>query len=285
MTNNTLYADAMVIYPGIYVKYHHFECNHIDLHHESLKNVMEINHCHYGRVGWNLKSGQSIYMGEGDTTFHSSVLCCDSSMDFPLGFYQGLTIIIDFDRIIQNPPELLNDASIDYEELKKQYCRTDNSIIVNSGSYIDYIIHELYHIPENLQKSYLKIKTIELILYLSRNPSLTTQTTLYNSEIIATIREIHDFITEHLDKRYTIDELSSKYLINTSTLKEAFKAVYGMPIATYMKEYRIRQAAKLLQHTSDSIASIGLQVGYKTSNEFTKAFKEVLGCLPSEYRI
>lgn len=27
------------------------------------------------------------------------------------------------------------------------------------------------------------------------------------------------------------------YLINTSTLKEVFKAVYGLPIATYMKEY------------------------------------------------
>lgn len=49
-------------------------------------------------------------------------------------------------------------------------------------------------------------------------------------------------LTEHLDQRFTIDELSKRYLINTSTLKEVFKTVYGLPIASYMKEYRIRQA-------------------------------------------
>ena len=32
-------------------------------------------------------------------------------------------------------------------------------------------------------------------------------------------------------------EYKKAYLINTSTLKEVFKAVYGLPIATYMKEY------------------------------------------------
>ena len=91
-------------------------------------------------------------------------------------------------------------------------------------------------------------------------------------------------MTEHLDQRFTIAELSKQYLINTSTLKEIFKAVYGQPIATYMKEFRMRQAMKLLRETDAYIADIANQVGYETRGKFSKAFKDVVQVLPTEYR-
>ena len=51
-----------------------------------------------------------------------------------------------------------------------------------------------------------------------------------------------------------------------------------------MKEYRIRQAEKLLLESSGSIAEIAEKVGYETQGKFTKAFKEKNGLLPTEYR-
>ena len=86
--------------------------------------------------------------------------------------------------------------------------------------------------------------------------------TQYFSQQTELIKEIHQQLTEHLDQRFTIAELSKQYLINTSTLKEIFKAVYGQPIATYMKEFRVRQTMKLLRETNDTIADIASQVGY-----------------------
>nr|WP_287226964.1 hypothetical protein [Oscillibacter sp.] len=50
--------------------------------------------------------------------------------------------------------------------------------------------------------------------------------TRYGSQQTSRIQEIHALLTEHLDRRYTIEELSHRYLLNTSTLKEVFKAVY-----------------------------------------------------------
>ena len=100
----------------------------------------------------------------------------------------------------------------------------------------------------------------------------------------ALMQEIHHHLTEHLDRRYTIEELSRQYLINTSSLKEIFKGVYGMPIATYMKEFRIRKAMELLQQTDDSIAEIAAKVGYETQGKFAKAFKEFTNLTPSSYR-
>ena len=90
--------------------------------------------------------------------------------------------------------------------------------------------------------------------------------------------------TKDLSCRFTIEELSRQYLINTSSLKEVFKAVYGLPIASYMKEYRIREAMRLLRETDESISSVAALVGYETQGKFTKAFRDVAQVLPSEYR-
>ena len=60
--------------------------------------------------------------------------------------------------------------------------------------------------------------------------------------------------------------------------------MYGLPIASYMKEYRIRQAMKLLRDTDATIAEIAAQVGYETQGKFSKAFKDIADMLPTEYR-
>ncbi len=276
--------DAIFVYPGITVEYHDFACDSKEFHHAALPHVMEINHCHYGRVGWNFEEGASIYMGEGDVTLHSSVLCANSTMHFPLGAYQGITINLDFDVLKHQPPQLLELTDIDYDGIENNYCMTDRSVTVPSGSPLDQIIQSLYHLPDHLRDCYLKLKTQELILQLAREFVQTKPTATYNAEVIAAISSIHKLLTDQLDIRYTISELSAMYLINTSTLKDAFKAVYGMPIATYMKEYRLKHAAKLLRHTTDSVSDIAAQVGYETASKFTKAFKEVFGSLPSDYR-
>ena len=98
------------------------------------------------------------------------------------------------------------------------------------------------------------------------------------------MRRIHDLMTENLQKRYTIDELSRQYLINTAALKNIFKSVYGMPIESYMKQYRIMKAAELLRKTDASISAVASAVGYESQSKFSAAFKDIMKILPTDYR-
>src|SRR5699024_7430875 len=100
----------------------------------------------------------------------------------------------------------------------------------------------------------------------------------------AVIRKIHDRLTENPGKRYTIDELAREYLINTAALKTTFKAVYGMPVASYMKQYRMNEAAKMLRETEQSVADIARSVGYESQSKFSAAFKDIMKILPTDYR-
>ncbi len=106
----------------------------------------------------------------------------------------------------------------------------------------------------------------------------------HESEQTELIKKIHNQLINNLDKRFTIEELSKIYLINTSSLKSIFKSVYGLPIAAYMKEYRMKYAATLLRESNSSIADIAAAVGYSSQSKFTKAFKDIMQVLPVEYR-
>ena len=104
------------------------------------------------------------------------------------------------------------------------------------------------------------------------------------AEQVKIIREIHDHLTEHMEQRVTIEELSHRYLINPTTLKTVFKEVYGNSLAAHMKEHRMEKAAALLRETDMSVAEIAGQVGYESQSKFTAAFKEQFGQLPTAYR-
>lgn len=102
-----------------------------------------------------------------------------------------------------------------------------------------------------------------------------------HKEIIASV---HSYLLENLNERITIEELSKKFLMNPTTLKSAFKEVYGMSIAAHINVHRMEKAAELLKGTPYSVGQIALNVGFSSQSRFTTAFKEYFGILPTEYR-
>ena len=95
-----------------------------------------------------------------------------------------------------------------------------------------------------------------------------------------------DKLIENLDKRYTIDVLSSGFLMNQTTLKAVFKKVYGKPIASYMKDYRMKKDAEILKESDMLLFDVAGTVGCSSQSKFSQAFKESYGavvknkCLP-----
>ncbi len=147
------------------------------------------------------------------------------------------------------------------------------------------IFSYFYDQPELLQTTYYKLKSIELLLYLFKLESVSlNQLTDYQSEQIEVVREIHDNLLQHLDQHFTIDSLSKQYLLNSTTLKTMFKAIYGDSIATHTKKHRMELAAELLSTTNLSLAEISKKVVYGNQSKFTTAFKESYHVLPKEYR-
>ena len=275
--------EAYEVFSGIEASFNTFLCQKAQFQHDSSDSVLEIFYCHNGRIGWNMRGGIAIYLGAGDLTAHSMACCADSHMMFPLGYAEGIAISVDLERLSHAHPKILDESNVQAEKLQERFC-SGKPFAIPTCSELEHIFAPLFGAEPSLRLPLLKLKVLELLIYLSRLEPKKRELTQYFSQQTELIKEIHQKLTDHLDQRFTIEELSKHYLINTSTLKEVFKAVYGLPIATYMKEYRVRQAMKLLRESDATISEIAAQVGYETQGKFSKAFKDVTQVLPTEYR-
>ena len=272
------------VYPGIQVIYNDFEAAGCAWEENLDRDILEINHCREGREGSRLLSGSCLYLGEGDLSIHTMDNCAPE-MSFPLRHYRGISVLINLKMAAEAPPEILSESGIDILKFKEKFCHDGNCFIMRAKDEIEHIFSELYSVPECLQRPYLKLKVQELLLFLCMvDVSKEKQRTQYTSPQVELVKEIHKRLTANLQERPTIEELSKEYLINTATLKDTFKGIYGQPIGAYMKEYRIRQAADLLRQTQVSVAEIASQVGYENQSKFASAFRDIMKIAPAEYR-
>ena len=278
-------GTVIPLYPGIDLCYLTFSTNSFSVHHKSMPHIIQINYCKSGQLMWEMKNGNRIYLNPGDFSLHTMKACTDSMLTFPNGIYQGLSIYIDLQEVSDHPPELLKGSNIFETILPEIFCRNDSPVFLAGNEQTESIFSAFFNQPESLKLPYQKIKTMELLLYLSKTELTSSQQlSEYKTEQIRIIREIHDQLTRHMEQRITIEELSRKYLINPTTLKTAFKSIYGTSIAAHIKEHRMEQAAKMLKETDKSIAEIARAVGYDSQSKFTAAFKTYFKVLPKEYR-
>ncbi len=279
------HITTVELYPGIELSCFILAAENLSVHHAALDHIFEINYCRFGRIGWKMGNGNSVYLGQKDFSLHTLKACADSVMSLPNGTYEGLTISIDLRMLTDNPPEILSGTGITGKFLYDKFCKNSSIISLAGNEQTEQIFSAFYDQPEHLKLPYQKIKVLELLLYISTLEIDTdNRLTEYHSEQIETVRAIHEQLISHMEQRFTIESLSKQFLMNPTTLKTIFKSVYGTSIAAHMKEHRMEQAAKLLRETGLSIADIAGRVGYDSQSRFTAAFKEYSGKLPKDYR-
>lgn len=277
--------DVIFLYPGIQLCYVTISTGSFSARHKPIPHVIQINYCKAGQLMWDMKNGARIYLNPGDFSLHPMKACTDSVLTFSNNTYQGLTIYIDLLEASGNPPEVLNGQTIFETVLPERLCPDNKPAFLAGNEQSERIFSGFYNQPKALALPYQKIKVLELLLYLSKM-EFTPQTKLdeYQFELTESVRNIHDQLLRHMDQRITIEELSRQYLINPTTLKNAFKSVYGTSIGAHMKEHRMRQAARMLIESNMKIAEIALAVGYDSQSKFATAFKAYFKVLPREYR-
>lgn len=279
------HMENVVLFPGITLAFLKLTTDQLAVHHEALDHILEVNYCKSGRIGWKLGTGHSVYLGPGDISLHTMKACADSVISLPNGSYEGLTLFINLQKLTANPPSLLTDTGITGEMLYEKFCakRPFTSFAGNHAT--AEIFGGFYGQPEQYRIAFWKLKVLEVLLYLAKlTPLKNDYLTEYRSEQVEVVRKIHTHLLEHLNQRFTIDELSKAYLTNPTTLKEVFKSVYGSSIAAHIKEHRMEAAARLLRDETLSLSEVAAKVGYTNQSKFTTAFKNQFGMLPKEYR-
>ncbi|MFE7074782.1 AraC family transcriptional regulator [Streptomyces sp. NPDC057620] len=98
--------------------------------------------------------------------------------------------------------------------------------------------------------------------------------------IASALRTIHG----EPQKQWTVARLSETVGMSRVAFTRRFSSVVGKPPMTYLRDWRLSCAARLLRETDASLAAIARQVGYSTEFAFAGAFRREYGVAPGRFR-
>ena len=143
-----------------------------------------------------------------------------------------------------------------------------------------------YNLHPSIKELYIKGKVYELTaLYFNKsNDSDIEQCPfLVDEDNIRKIRKAKEIMINRMAEPPTLAELSEEISLPLKKLKEGFKQIYGDSVFSFLFDYKMEFARKMLESGHHNVNEVGLKVGYSTASHFISAFKKKYGTTPKKY--
>lgn len=99
------------------------------------------------------------------------------------------------------------------------------------------------------------------------------------------LEESLTYMENHLKEDIRTEDVARACHCSKSTLEKLFRCVNDVTVHEYLVRRRMMKAArKLLDSPETGILEIALEYGYGSHESFTRAFKQIWNCKPSEFR-
>ena len=271
------------VFSGVELIYRDIRCRLMPESTPKTGNYLVIDHCRVGRMDWD-DGKEIVYLTGGDLVVSDGTFWQKSPV-FPMKRYEGIGIVMDLDRTAEGFSDILCDTGVSPAALKERLC-SDGCYIARSSESVLHIFSELYNVPESIRMGYFKVKVLELLLFLSCTKEESNERACHSlsrakTRLAGTVRS---YIDRHPEEKLTIPMLAEKFHVSETGIKESFKTVYDISPYAYIRRQKMREAAGLLRGTDRTVLEIAGQFGYDNAGKFAKAFREVMGQTPREYR-
>ena len=274
------------VFDGVYLMFNDFHMKQCYSGFSCEESVLCIDHCREGRIEHRTEKDMLYYMEAGDMRIDRRVHHT-GSMNFPLCHYHGLTIGFQLERAEAAFKTAIPSVSVNLEELAQRFGNAEKPFVIRKNEAMERVFFDLYNVPSEIRTDYFKVKITELLICLSmiKAEEQNEGKTYFYSGQIEKVKAMHELMISDLTKSYTLDELSEKFNMSLSMLKSCFKGVYGSPVYSYMREYKMNYAASVLvQDSHIKVNEIAALVGYDNPSKFSAAFRDTMGVTPLEYR-
>jgi len=169
------------------------------------------------------------------------------------------------------------------ENIGKKYYK-DGKISPSMAIVLNQIIN--YNLNQSIRNLYFKGKAYELLsLYFNRSEDANIEQCpfLVDETNVDKIRKAKDIVISRMAEPPSLQELADEIDLNLKKLKEGFKHIYGDTVYSFLFDYKMEVARKLLESGEHNVNEVGLKVGYSTSSHFIAAFKKKYGTTPKKY--
>ncbi|PKP16965.1 MAG: AraC family transcriptional regulator, partial [Bacteroidetes bacterium HGW-Bacteroidetes-23] len=192
-----------------------------------------------------------------------------------------LVSIKKFHTLFSTEAEYIPFLSDDNRE-KKYYA--EENISPSMAIVLNQIFH--YNLNASIKNLYYKGKGYELLsLYFNRNedPNADHCPFLIDEENVLKIKKAKEIVIANMAEPPGLQELADQVGLNLKKLKMGFKQIYGDSVYSFLFDYKMEYARKLLDSGTYNVNEVGVQIGYSTASHFIAAFKKKFGTTPKKY--
>ncbi len=134
-----------------------------------------------------------------------------------------------------------------------------------------------------LVSSYL-IQKIWHILYQNTDVEHMEKKENYSASSQARLQLMMQYIHQKFAYNISLSDIADQAKVSKSTALNLFQRYLGISPVTYLINYRLQEAAKLLASTEKKVTVISKDTGFDNVDYFCKAFKKYYKLTPTEYR-
>ena len=272
------------IFPGIDLIFMDFNCSDIFDEPNEMRNVLEIRHYQEGRVEFEFE-GDKVFHLQQDEFCVNGMLNMPARYSFPFDYCSGLSLVLDKNSMTEVTRSQLALFQIDISVLEEDLDTAHQLYICKTPPSMCHVFEELYAAKEHETSQYFRIKVLELLYHATKlRKEDRVAATYYAREHIEIVKRVRKAMLKDLSRSIPLEQFLRGEAISTVTFQTIFKQIYGRSPYAYLKHYRMNSAAVQLRESNESINQIALSLGYSNASKFARAFRDVFGVLPKDYR-
>ena len=203
---------------------------------------------------------------KGDSVMEYENILFDGKMFSSLSDDYYDTFLLPFFENAVEIPRIFKPGVTGFESIRKYLDLNDNISSHREGAWGLAIKGNLYLLLFDL-----------VTIYEEKNNN-------FNRKKIDRLKPVIKHVELHYSEPTTVEDMAKLTGFSESHFMRFFKEAFGVSFITYLNDYRLSMAARMLQATEDSVLNISGQVGFENLSHFNRQFKRKYGKTPREYR-
>ena len=272
------------LFSGIDLIFMDFNCSHTFREPMVNRDILDIRHYRQGRVEFEFQNQKVFHMRENEFCINT-LANMPASYSFPFEKCSGVSLVIDRDSIDSSTIHQFSLYGIDIRNLGEHLELDIHWYICKTPENLHHIFDELYEAKGKESATYFRIKILELLYHVQKLRSEDRYAAVYYSkEHIEIVKRARKLLIGDLETKIPLESLIAGENISMVTFQAIFKQICGDSPYTHLKKYKMNCAAVRLREGKESISEIAVSLGYSNASKFSKAFQDVFGLLPKDYR-
>lgn len=278
--------EEILIDDGFYVlKIQNDKVHDVHIAREINKRYIQFHFCLKGNGKFLFNDGNYVL----EVSEENSLLLYNTQLDLPLNLSLAPgSWMVSVVMTIRKFHSLFSDEAsyipfLDGENKEKKYYAQEAvspAIAVVLSQMINYNLHP------TIKKLYVKGKVYELIsLYFNKSSDADAEQCpfLADEDNVKRIRRAKEIVIANMAEPPSLTDLANEVGLSLKRLKEGFKQIYGDSVYSFLFDYKMEYARRLLDSGQYNVNEIGLRIGYSTSSHFIAAFRKKYGTTPKKY--